>query len=113
MKFFLPLATNDVQAERIYTRISDRLKGMGYIITIHRVYKVIYRQGEKLISETVGAASDNGEIVLAIFKNDIGYFVCTYSCGAVWGEPIVARYTVTEAADFFDGEPNLHVGEPG
>jgi hypothetical protein len=113
MKFFLPLATNDVQAERIYTRISDRLKGMGYIITSHRVRQVIYRQGQKLIGETVGAASDNGEIVLAIFKNDIGYFICTYSCGAVWGEPVVARYTVTESADFFDGEVNLHVSEPG
>jgi hypothetical protein len=109
----MPLATSEVQAERIYTRIGDRLKSLGYIITSHRVHKVIYRQGQKLISETVGAASDNGEIVLAIFKNDIGYFVCTHSRGAVWGEPIVARYTVTEAADFFDGEPNLHVSEPG
>ena len=91
MKFFLPFTIDPIQAERVYDRIGERLKGMGYDVTDVRVHKVIFRRGDKLVSETVGGASDNGEIVLAIFKNHIGYFICTYSQGVVWGDPIVAR----------------------
>ena len=102
MKFFLPLATSAEQTERVYQRICDRLKLNGYELKPERIYKVIYRQGDKLQSETVGAASDNGEIVLPIFQNDIGYFICTYSSGAGWGEPTVARYLVVESVEIFD-----------
>lgn len=102
MKFFLPLATSTEQAERIYKRIFDRLKQSGYKLTPERIYKVIYREGDQLKSETVGASSSNGEIILAIFQNDIGYFVCTYSTGAVWGDPTIAEYLMVESAEKFD-----------
>lgn len=112
MKFFLPLATDDEQAKRVYIRIAHRLKEMGYVLTEHRISKVIYKREGKIVSEVVGSASDNGEVVLAIFKNDIGYFICTYSRGAVWGDPIVARYNVVEAAEAFDDE-NINPTDPG
>ena len=102
MKLFLPFAADPVQAERVYARIAERLKDIGYELTADRVYKVIYKYGSKLVSESVGAASDNGEVVPAIFKNHIGYFICTYSQDVVWGEPLVARYSVTESVEFFD-----------
>lgn len=104
MKFFLPLATSAEQTERVYARITDRLKKSGYELKADRIYKVIFREDDKLRSETVGAASDNGEIVLAIFNNDIGYFICTYSTGAVWGEPTVVRYLAVESVELFDKE---------
>ena len=112
MKFFLPLATSDEQAERVYSRIANRLKELGYELTSHRIAKVIYRREGKLVSDAVGAGSENGEVVLAIFKNDVGYFICTYSRGAVWGEPITARYTVVESAEAFD-EEQIDQKEPG
>ena len=102
MKFFLPFALNSPQTERVYARIAERLKSIGYDVTADRIHKVIFRRGAKLVSETVGGASDDGEIVLAIFKNHIGYFICTYSHGVVWGEPIVARYEAVESAELFD-----------
>lgn len=104
MKFFLPLASSDEQAVRIYRRITNRLQNSGYTLQPDRIYKVIYRQGDRLRSETVGTVSDNGEIVLAIFQNDIGYFICTYSTGAVWGEPTLARYLLVESTELFDEE---------
>lgn len=104
MKFFLPLATGEMQAERVHKRIADRLIELGYVIAPHRVYQVIFKREGQVISETVGSPSSNNEVVLAIFKNDIGYFICTYSRGAVWGDPLVARYGHVDSAIFFDQE---------
>ncbi len=104
MKFFLPLATSPEQTERVYLRITDRLKLSGYRLKADRIYKVIYWEKGQLRSETVGAASVNGEIVLAIFQNDVDYFICTYSTGAVWGEPTVALYLTVESVEAFDEE---------
>ncbi|MEZ0538610.1 hypothetical protein [Fibrella arboris] len=102
MKFFIPFTINPIQAERVYNRVAKRIRSMGYDLKSDRIYKVIFRRGDKLVSETVGAASDNGEVVVTIFKDNIGYFVCTYSHGVVWGEPTLARYTEVESVDFFD-----------
>jgi hypothetical protein len=104
MNFFLPLATSSDQAERVYKRIVDRLKRSGFALSEERIYKIIYREGSQLKSETVGAASTSGDIVLAIFQNDIGYFVCTYSTGAVWGEPTVIQFQVVDSAEKFDAD---------
>lgn len=112
MKFFLPLATSDEQAERVHSRIADYLKEKGYELTPHRVAKINYRREGKIVSDVVGAPSANGEIVLAIFKNDVGYFICTYSQGAVWGEPIVIRYGMVESVEDFDGA-DFNENEPG
>lgn len=104
MKFFLPLASNKEQAERVYGRIANRLKELGYELTTHRIAKIIYRREGKIVSDAVGSSCAIGEIVLAIFKNDIGYFICSYSQGAVWGEPITVRYSMVESAESFDDE---------
>lgn len=102
MKFFLPLATSEEQAERVYARIANRLKEIGYELTPHRIASVVYRREDKLVSYTVGAPTDQDEIVLAIFKNEVGYFVCTYNQGAVGGHPITVRYATVESAVDFD-----------
>jgi hypothetical protein len=102
MKFFMPLTTNDVQAERIHRRIADRLKGMGRSLSPSRVSRVVYERDGKMSNEAVGSPSDNGEIVLAIFKDEIGYNICTYSRGVVWGNPMMAHYSVTQWAELFD-----------
>ena len=52
--------------------------------------------------ETVGKTSDDGEAVMAIFKDHIGFFICTYTHGVVSGEPIVARYSAIESYELFD-----------
>lgn len=102
MKFFLPLATSEKQAERVYARITNHVKEIGYEVTPHRIASVMYRRGDKLVNAIVGASSDNDEIILAIFKNDVGYFVCTYSQGAVWGHPMTILYPSVESAEDFD-----------
>lgn len=104
MKFFIPLATGEQQAERIYNRIIKRLEGLACEVTASRVYKVIYQMDGRTVSDTVGAAAQNGEVVLAIFRNDVGYFICTYSRGAVWGEPIIARHPLVLSVEYFEGD---------
>ncbi len=106
MKFFFPFAPETVQAERMYARIVARLNKMGYELTAERIYRVVYKRDGITVTETVGAVSANGEVVMAIFKNHIGYFICTYSCGAAGGEPMVARYSVTQSIELFnENEP--------
>ena len=112
MKFFFPLATSPEQAERIHARIANRLIEKGFDITSHRIAQVIFRQNGTLVSAAVGAPFEKGEIVLAIFKNDVGYFICSYSFGAVWGEPIIIRYANVESAIAFD-ESDLDATHPG
>ena len=102
MHFFLPLATSAEQAERVYARIIDQLERSGFEVYQDRIYKVSYRQDDQLKSEAVGDTSAKGELVLAIFKNDIGYFICTYSSGAVWGEPTIAEHLLVESAEIFE-----------
>jgi hypothetical protein len=102
MKFFIPFAPKPIQAERVYARIAERLRGMGYDVTDERIYKVAYKREGKLMTETIGEIAENGEVVMAIFKDHIGYFICTYSHGVVWGEPLVARYSVTQSIERFD-----------
>ena len=102
MKFFIPFTVDPVQAERVYQRIAERIAKMGYDIKPERVYNVVYRRGDMQVNETIGSASANGEIVLAIFNDQVGYFICTYSHGVVWGEPTLARYSEVESVVFFD-----------
>lgn len=102
MKFFLPLATSSEQTERVYKRIIDQLNRSGYPVKPERIHKLIHKEKDGLKSETVGDVSSNGEIVLAIFENDVGYFICTYSTGAVWGDPTLVYYLLTESVELFD-----------
>ncbi|PRY25906.1 hypothetical protein CLV58_13641 [Spirosoma oryzae] len=102
MQFFIPLATSPQQAERIHYRIVSRLTALGYALTDHRIARVIYRRDGRIISDAVGSRCDNGEIVLAIFKYDVGYAICTYSHGAVGGSPVTVGYGLVESANVFD-----------
>jgi|GEM_PF-5982380 len=88
----------------MYLRITDRLRSIGYETTSERVYQVTFYRRSKIVTETVGKTSDEGELVLAIFKDHIGFFVCTYTHGVVLGEPKVARYSAVESSELFEDE---------
>lgn len=103
MKFFIPFASDETQAQRILVRIEEHLRKDGFEPLKATVYEVNYLLDEVLISEAVGRLSNqNDELVMAIFKNDRGYLVCTYSRGAVWGSPIIAHYKNVESVIAFD-----------
>ena len=103
MRFFIPFATDEPQMERIYTRIQHRLENMEYGPFHERVYRLIFRRDGSQVIDTVGELCPiKKETVIAIFKNDRGYMICSYSSGAVGGEPIVVNNQAIEAVDFFE-----------
>ncbi|MBO0935444.1 hypothetical protein J2I47_02675 [Fibrella sp. HMF5335] len=110
MNYFLPFATSALQAERIHRRIADRVTSLGYAISSERIYEINYRDMGMAVHEAVGAISANGETVLAIFKGPANYFICTYSRGVVWGEPMLACPTSTDSVECFDDEAGPDVG---
>lgn len=103
MKFFIPLSTDDQQMERIYHRIKLRLFKLGYGPFYERTYQIVFRRDSQLVVDTVGDLCPISlEKVLAIFKNDRGFMIVSYSRGAVGGEPIVINYGIVEAVTYFD-----------
>jgi len=102
MKFFIPLSTDEIQMERIYQRIEQRLLQLEYGPFYERTYQIIFRRDGQLMVDTVGDFCPISlETVLAIFKNDRGFMVVSYSRGAVGGEPIVINSGIVEAVTFF------------
>ncbi|GAB4054351.1 hypothetical protein [Spirosoma litoris] len=103
MKFFVPFSTNTEQAERICQRVEKRLIGMGFSPLKNRMYQVVFYRDELLVTDTVGHPCPlTGEIVIAIFKNDLGYLICSYSRGVTAGDPILAKYSTVQSAIAFD-----------
>ncbi|GAB3255857.1 hypothetical protein GCM10027347_17290 [Larkinella harenae] len=107
MKFFIPFITEEVQLKRIYKRIVDHLGKLGYEPLVDRIYQVDYFQDETLVTEAVGRVSaTSSEVVMAIFKNDSGYLICSYSRGVASGHPIISDYKHVQSVIEFapDGE---------
>ncbi|MGA0555343.1 hypothetical protein ACO2Q8_01745 [Larkinella sp. VNQ87] len=93
MKFFIPFITEESQLKRVYERIVAYLIKLGYEPLTDRVYQVDYELDGKLTTEAVGRVSETSrEVVMAIFKNDRGYLICSYSRGVASGHPIIAHY---------------------
>jgi hypothetical protein len=55
------------------------------------------------MAQSVGQVSAvNDEIIRAIFKNDRGYLICTYSRAVSWGAPIIAHHKDIQTIIPFD-----------
>ena len=106
MKFFIPFSVNAQQMERVCKRVEKRLIDLGFAPLKERIYQVVFHRGNQLVTDTVGQPCPvTGEIVMMIFKNDVGYLVCSYSRGVAGGDPVLAQYnTVTSVTAFEDSE---------
>lgn len=103
MKFFIPFSTNAEQAERICQRVEKRLVGMGFSPLKERMYEVIFYRDGHLIRDTVGQLCPlTGEVVMLIFRNDVGYLICSYSRGVAGGDPLLAQYGSVTAVTAFE-----------
>ena len=102
MKFFVPGAESQEQAEKIYAGIKDSVrKSTGYSIATRRIFRIEYRHGGITQEAEVGKPSSaNGEEVMAIFQSDL-YLVCTPTRGVISGSPLlVEQNEVLQAVDF-------------
>lgn len=92
MKFFIPFAESEEQAERIYSHIKEFLKTeYSRFSTDERIYSIEFTRDGVNYKETVGQPSQvNGEVVIAILQCNGIYHICTNNRGVARNEPMLA-----------------------
>ncbi len=105
MKFFIPLAEDDAQAERVISATSEFTK---HVIPSPRIYSIEYEHHDKRMKATVGENPDSyyQEIgpVICILGNDNLLAVCTRDRGVARGEPILVGRQSVVSISYFDAE---------
>ena len=102
MKFFIPLAEDDAQAERIISATSE---ATGHLIPSPRIYSIEYEHHGKKMIATVGENPDSyycevGPII-CILGDDRLLAICTPDRGVTKGIPIfVGRHAVRSVKYF-------------
>ena len=101
MKFFVPAATDDKNAELIYDGIRQ-FNGASRPITNRRIFSIHWLHEGKLYYAEVGQPeAKTHDLVLAILETDQIYYVCTVNRGGLRGDPILAgSREVTRIVDF-------------
>ncbi|MCK1450093.1 hypothetical protein IVB36_04015 [Bradyrhizobium sp. 35] len=93
MKFFLPFAADEKQAEETYEAIKKFVAPQGDVSDT-RYYAIYYRHNGQELRARVGDPDPlTGEPVIAILRSsrDRGpFYVCTPNRGVVRGDPILA-----------------------
>ena len=104
MRFFIPSATNQQEAENAYQNIRDVIAGMAGQVSDRRIYRLKFRDGDE--QRVVAVGSDrhglgNGP-VLAIFEgSDDRFYVCTHKQNHTDAEPHpIEKGAVVETEEF-------------
>ena len=94
MRFFIPHARDDAQAEQVYEAVRKFTEEECGEVTPTRYYAIYYRHnGEELRARVGDPDPLVGETVIAIFKSDRErgpFFICTHNRGVKRGSPIFA-----------------------
>ena len=102
MKFFVPLASDDDEAERVWnaTRFFARDQ-LAWEVTDRRIFQINYQhEGKAYVAEVGELDPRTGETVLVILESN-AFLVCTANRGVARGEPIlVGREEVRTISDF-------------
>jgi hypothetical protein len=105
MKFFIPAAATENEAERVYGAIKAYLaQELGADVSPRRIRSLQYVHNRKNYSSVVGEEeSDGSGIVVAILFDQTRslYLVCTPYRGVISGSPIlVGEHEVRTVSDF-------------
>lgn len=105
MKFFVPAARDDAQAEEVYESIR-KFNGeqMGAKLSHRRIYRLSGVHDGTPFTATVGEIFERlREVVVAILldtSRDV-YFICTANRGVIRGEPYLSgAHEIRGAEDF-------------
>jgi hypothetical protein len=101
MNFFLPKATDEIQAEEVYANIRKFVAGQVGQLTDRRIYSLPHRHNGVTHKAVVGEPFERlGETIIAILEGYI-YYICTSTRGVVKGEPyLVGREEVISIEEF-------------
>jgi hypothetical protein len=103
MKFFVPVAKDDIKAEQVYSAIANSVQAP---ITKQRIWRLQWRQNEIDIQVEVGkplppSLTTVKELVIAIFDCENLYKICTLNRGGVKGEPILIEKNLQSSVTYF------------
>lgn len=106
MKFFMPAAEDQRQAESAYVAIAQFVAAS---LGVSRIWKLSWRHNGVDMNCEVGQPLPSyyqtaGEPVLAIFDCGNLYKICTPNRGGIRGEPILAGKGCDSHATYFDRE---------
>jgi len=108
MRFFVPSTADPQQAESVYAIIRQKISRQhGFTLAPDRLYTLRYTENGQEHTNTVGVLDFAlGEVVVAIFRADDKYLVCTSGRGVVKGRPlVVGEWSVEEVVAFAPDAP--------
>lgn len=105
MKFFIPSAATELEAERVYGAIKTHLaQELGADLSPRRVCSLKYVHNGKNYSSVVGEEESDGLGVVIAILFDVTrslYLVCTPNRGVISGSPVlVGEHDVLAVSDF-------------
>ena len=102
MKFFVPGASNEMEAERIWNAtVAFAKHTSGWDIVDRKIFQISYvHEGKSYLDEVGKPNQRNKEVVCAILESN-AYLVCTGNRGVLSGEPIlVGKSPMVSVKDF-------------
>lgn len=102
MKFFIPLAKDKEQRDRVYKSIREFVSQEYGEITDRKIYRIDFRHDGEPYKAIVGEeTSFNNELVIAILESKSVFLVCTPNRGVKRGGPIlIGKNYSTKPTDF-------------
>ena len=105
MKFFIPDAKDESDAEQVYER-TKKIAGetLGWPVSERRIQSITFRDKQQTVQAEVGKTDPiTGEIVMAILDST-AFLVCTPNRGVLRGIPVlVGKHEVIEELVFEHG----------
>jgi hypothetical protein len=103
MKFFVPLAADEAQAESVYEGFRKFISAPPQT---RRIWKLKWTHAGKPMEGEIGKPLSSyyqtgAEPVLAIFDTGACYMICTPSRGGVRGDPVLAGYNEQPMVTYF------------
>lgn len=103
MKFFIPFATDDKQAENVWAATKKFAEeNLQWKITDRRIFSIKYtHEGKSYYSEVGKQDLRTGEVVIAILESTT-FLVCTPNRGVARGEPMLVGINEVESVINFE-----------
>jgi len=104
MTFFVPSTKDEAEAEKVYDILRRKLAAQHrYEASPDRIYELEYEETGHRSVLTVGKSDFTlGEVVVAIFRADDRYLVCTPNRGLLKGQPMVVGDWLVLRTEAFD-----------
>lgn len=104
MNFFVPAANDPAHARALYDRMREHVSSAGHAVEPDRIFRLRLNRNGKGLNLAVGDSyhAVGGDPILAIFKAQTYFVVCTPRHDGVHGEPIQIDWDTVSTVETFD-----------